>query len=76
MTQFGKSTENITKGKPKEGEEAVLNLEEALDEWSLGSTVGALSNTSRLFDISLDAYGNKKNINNEVKNKINVLNKR
>ena len=56
MTQSGKSTENITKGKPKEGEEAVLNLEEALDEWSLGSTVGALSNTSRLFDISLDAY--------------------
>ncbi|MBP1574032.1 MAG: hypothetical protein J6C34_00280 [Oscillospiraceae bacterium] len=46
--------------KVEEGEEAVLNLEEALDEWSLGSTVGALSNTSRLFDISLDAYNDKR----------------
>ena len=61
--------------KVEEGEEAVLNLEEALDEWSLGSTVGALSNTSRLFDISLDAYGNKKSINNKTKNEISILNK-
>ena len=42
--------------KVEEGEEAVLNLEEALDEWSLGSVVGAFNNTPRLFDISLDAY--------------------
>ena len=61
--------------KVEEGEEAVLNLEEAVDELLLGSTVGAFNNTSRLFDISLDAYGNKKSINNKTKNEISILNK-
>ena len=61
--------------KVEEGEEAVLNLEEAVDELLLGSTVGALSNTPRLFDISMDAYGNKKSINNKTKNEISILNK-
>lgn len=49
--------------KVEEGEEAVLNLEEAVDELLLGSTVGALNNTPRLFDISLDAYRKGKYIN-------------
>ena len=45
--------------KVEEGEEAVLNIEEAVDELLLGSTVGAFNNTPRLFDISMDAYGGK-----------------
>ena len=43
-----------------EGEEAVLNLSEAVRDFSIGGTVGLVSSTPRLFDISLDAYNDKR----------------
>ena len=42
-----------------EGEEAVLNLSEAGMDFLIGGTGGLVSSTPRLFDISLDAYGDK-----------------
>ena len=62
--------------KAREGEEAVLNLSEAGMDFLIGGAGGLVSSTPRLFDISMDAYGSKKNVNNEVKNEINVINKR
>ena len=43
-----------------EGEEAVLNLSEAGMDFLIGGTGGLVSSTPRLFDISLDAYNDKK----------------
>ena len=43
-----------------EGEEAVLNLSEAVMDFLIGGTGGLVSSTPRLFDISLDAYNDKK----------------
>ncbi|MBR3963761.1 MAG: hypothetical protein IKK14_09605 [Oscillospiraceae bacterium] len=43
-----------------EGEEAVLNLSEAVRDFLIGGTGGLVSSTPRLFDISLDAYNDKK----------------
>ena len=45
-------------------------------DFLVGGTGGLFNSTPRLFDISLDAYGSKKKVNNEVKNEINVINKR
>ena len=42
-----------------EGEEAVLNLSEAGMDFLIGGAGGLVSSTPRLFDISLDAYGDK-----------------
>ncbi|MBR6657761.1 MAG: hypothetical protein IKL18_06300 [Oscillospiraceae bacterium] len=43
-----------------EGEEAVLNLSEAGRDFLIGGTGGLVSSTPRLFDISLDAYNDKR----------------
>ena len=45
--------------KVEEGEEAVLNLSEAGMDFLIGGTGGLVSSTPRLFDISMDAYGDK-----------------
>ena len=45
--------------KAREGEEAVLNLSEAGMDFLIGGAGGLVSSTPRLFDISLDAYGDK-----------------
>ncbi|MBR6657763.1 MAG: hypothetical protein IKL18_06310 [Oscillospiraceae bacterium] len=52
----------------REGEEAVLNLSEAGRDFLIGGTGGLVSSTPRLFDISLDAYGDKivRNENNDA----------
>ena len=46
--------------KAREGEEAVLNLSEAVMDFLIGGAGGLVSSTPRLFDISLDAYNDKK----------------
>lgn len=54
--------------KAREGEEAVLNLSEAGMDFLIGGAGGLVSSTPRLFDISLDAYGDKivRNENNDA----------
>ena len=42
-----------------EGEEAVLNLSEARMDFLVGGAAGLFNSTPRLFDISMDAYGDK-----------------
>ena len=43
-----------------EGEEAVLNLSETVMDFLIGGAGGLVSSTPRLFDISLDAYNDKR----------------
>ena len=54
--------------KAREGEEAVLNLSEAVMDFLIGGAGGLVSSTPRLFDISMDAYGDKivRNENNDA----------
>ena len=52
--------------KAREGEEAVLNLSEAVMDFLIGGAGGLVSSTPRLFDISMDAYNRKGNLNDKT----------